>query len=702
MKSAELLNEFVAPHYAWIEQNFAPLWSRLDFPGREEYSDAFQACSTDLVKASQSTGRFLFLTFRPIFQLLFIVLRSLFKVLLEKGWISLQKGAMQAKAGIIWFYIFQRSLTKKEVVGEIGIVSFCIAGYYLRKWLKRQTYWARAMRWVANKKKIMKKSYTNAVHRLAKVSIALAMTLPHLTFFGVTIGFKLLLPSVIRWLACDTYTTTALSVWYPFISTLAWIHHRHHSDDGCDCTSTSSTTNVRKLAKAYDKSSGKAKSTAIAKSGSKTRLDKKAPQAAQPKSEEATTNFWLRYWGTYATVQAFSRFCHMVPVFGRFVAKHPFFVSFASELKFFFFVWVFAMEALLRGTTEDAFLAKALPLRLTTRHLNPVVLDIVSIVSEAISKEKWKSVVHGKAQRVLDVFVMVRFISEKNRDWLLHVLEESRVVLIPSVTLFMPSFVTQFGVAYVQYLIPAAKSASSQKESDQLLYLQYWALHCMFFGVLTWLSALLWWIPFSTHVVFIAWCNLSFPKTIKYYYSVLEMELVAFGIVSGDAAVAVHETKTVQLLSAIAKRLPSATDDKGSPSDDASKKGAAPLENSKRKSRITSEKVSQQREVAADDDNQSETSVPKEVSEARKLSTSAEGDGAEQPLVSTNENDENGAHSNSNAIPLGEKSIQIREDLSLSSSSSSSNIIETEGAGKRVAKPMTERRSRRTRSQTTH
>jgi hypothetical protein len=161
MKSAGRLSEFCAPHYSWIEQqivpNLAEVWSRLDVPVWEEYSDAFQTCSTDLVNASHSTGKFLFLTFRPLFQLLFIIFRSLFKVLLEQGWTSLQKGALQAKAGIVWFYLFQRDLSRKEVLGEIGIVSCCVAGYYLRKWLKRQTYWARATRWVVNKKKHLMK-----------------------------------------------------------------------------------------------------------------------------------------------------------------------------------------------------------------------------------------------------------------------------------------------------------------------------------------------------------------------------------------------------------------------------------------------------------------------------------------------------------------------------------------------------------------
>jgi hypothetical protein len=88
-----------------------------------------------------------------LLQLLGKILHVLFQHLLEHGWISLQKGAMQAKAGIVWFYVFQQSLSRKEVLGEVGLVILCILGYYLRKWFQRQTYVARANRWYQQRKR---------------------------------------------------------------------------------------------------------------------------------------------------------------------------------------------------------------------------------------------------------------------------------------------------------------------------------------------------------------------------------------------------------------------------------------------------------------------------------------------------------------------------------------------------------------------
>eukprot|EP00526_Cylindrotheca_closterium_P004904 CAMPEP_0113609830 /NCGR_PEP_ID=MMETSP0017_2-20120614/4701_1 /TAXON_ID=2856 /ORGANISM="Cylindrotheca closterium" /LENGTH=615 /DNA_ID=CAMNT_0000518675 /DNA_START=111 /DNA_END=1958 /DNA_ORIENTATION=- /assembly_acc=CAM_ASM_000147 len=554
--------EIIAPYFAWVnKENFpyvAQVYGQLDIPFWDDYSEAFHQSSADLIQACQSSFKFLDLTLRPFLQLLFIILSGLFELLLKKGLISLQKGSEQAKAGIIWFYKFQRSLTKEQVLGEIGIVGCLFAIYFLRKWLKRQTYWTRGMKWVSNQKRKVKKSYTNAVKHLSEVSLVLAMTVPHLFFLGIVVASKILLPRrILEWVVHETYMTTAMCLWYPFVSTLVLIHSRRQEGKSPD-------ENQTLVAKAGEKSAGKAtknKTSAELKisTSNKSRLEKKTSKGSSRQSD-TSASFWLQYWITYSIIQAFGQVCHMVPVFGRFVAKHPFFQSLSAEFNLFFFVWVFTMEALMGGNTEDAFLAQASPLKLTTRYLNPVILDLDTVVSQAISAEKWKKLVFSKAQRILDVFVMVRFLSEERKDWLLHILEESRVLLIPSITLMMPSFATQFGVAYVQYIVPSAKSARARGANSQFLFLQYWVLHCMFFGLLTWLAPVLWWIPFSTHVMFIAWCNLSFPKTIDKYYAVLEMELVTFGVLSGTSGIAVNDTRTAQLLNAISKRLPSSQD----------------------------------------------------------------------------------------------------------------------------------------------
>jgi hypothetical protein len=167
----------------------------------------------------------------------------------------------------------------------------------------------------------------------------------------------------------------------------------------------------------------------------------------------------------------------------------------------------------------------------------------------------------------MDVLVMVRFLSEPWKEWWLHVLEESRVLVLPSISLLMPGFMTQLGVTYVQFVLPTAKSletteSTNNNDASTMLYLQYWVLHCVVSGLLTWFASILWWIPFSTHMIYLLWCHLSFGKTIGKWYDILEMELIAFGLLEGDSQVEVHQTLSVRLITSIVQRLPSAADEK--------------------------------------------------------------------------------------------------------------------------------------------
>lgn len=245
--------------------------------------------------------------------------------------------------------------------------------------------------------------------------------------------------------------------------------------------------------------------------------------------------------------------------------RHPLLLLLTAELKLLFFVWLFGMEMLL-PSSKDTFLANALPLRLVHRFITPILLRFVAIVSDAVPEKRWHDWVVSKSEGLLQMFVLVRFISVERKDWILHALTEARSLVIPSISLFMPGFVTQFGVVYVQYLVPSAKSAQARGDGNKVLYLQYWIMHCILAGILTWPAVLsvLWWIPFSTHLIFLLWCYLVLPKTIQIYYNILEYDLAAFGMlkVSGGPA-SINDTKTAKLLNALASRLPSASNDDG-------------------------------------------------------------------------------------------------------------------------------------------
>ena len=165
------MEDWIVPQYQYFQSEIAPrlgqaipqlgdVYERMDVPAWEMYSVALKQCGSDVAVATQSTFNVAYMTMKPfailiwiIGEFLFHVLHILSKLLLSQGLVSLQKGLMQAKAGIIWLYLFQRSLSKEEVLGEIAIGAILVALYYFRKWLKRQTYYERATRWYRQKKR---------------------------------------------------------------------------------------------------------------------------------------------------------------------------------------------------------------------------------------------------------------------------------------------------------------------------------------------------------------------------------------------------------------------------------------------------------------------------------------------------------------------------------------------------------------------
>jgi hypothetical protein len=258
-------------------------------------------------------------------------------------------------------------------------------------------------------------------------------------------------------------------------------------------------------------------------------------------------------------VQAFGRFCAMIPIFGRVVTRYHFFDLLAGEMTCLFFVWFFGMEYMLSNTSKDSFMAHAMPRKLVKRFVTPLLLLLHEKISELVTHELWDKFVVAHARNVLGGLVYVKILSEKYRVWLLHVLEEARAVVVPAITLFMPGFITSFGVAYVQYIVPCAKSVQAKGDANKLVYLQYWVLNCALTGLLNWFSSILWWIPFSNHLIFILWSYFALPHTIRSYYNVLEFELIAFGLLKGRRdSVDVNQTKTAKLLRALVNRLPSA------------------------------------------------------------------------------------------------------------------------------------------------
>jgi hypothetical protein len=125
----------------------------LELPAWELYKKAWATCANDAIAAASSSYRLGYLTLKPVAILCWIMLGKFWKFVLEHGGNSLQTGAIHLKSACFHFYRFQISLNGTQLLGEACLVLMCVGLYYLRKWLQRQMYWAKLVKWYRAKKR---------------------------------------------------------------------------------------------------------------------------------------------------------------------------------------------------------------------------------------------------------------------------------------------------------------------------------------------------------------------------------------------------------------------------------------------------------------------------------------------------------------------------------------------------------------------
>ena len=350
-------------------------------------------------------------------------------------------------------------------------------------------------------------------------------TVPHAAFWTGSLLLKVFFPATLEWLAYDSIATLLLSVWYPLCATIALIHREE--------------TQQRRNG-----------SNANTKIIDTMQLERK---------------FWIEYWSVgFAGVQCLHQFVSNIPSLqqmGRY--EYPQVPIFLMEIKLLFFVWTFAMEPILNRyqrflgiSQKQERWKKFLPLPMLTQTIGPRLMRIQMAISERISRDTWQRLIHNKAQRVLELMVVMQFLHEDTMTYLLKLLEEGRSLLLLSVFAVLPASIGQIGLLYAQFVFPSARSLAFRGQAMEVLSLKYWVLNSM----LTLFLSATWWIwwfmPFSRQIVLGVRCFATFPSTIVHHYANVEMELITFGILKGEPKLAVKETRTVQALRAVVKRLP--------------------------------------------------------------------------------------------------------------------------------------------------
>jgi hypothetical protein len=286
------------------------------------------------------------------------------------------------------------------------------------------------------------------------------------------------------------------------------------------------------------------------------------------KNMEDELQYWLRFWMVRSAVE-------VVKLLLRSFTPSWIAIIF-QNLSFFFYIWIYLLPFLVPQTIGGQQLPEARPLQVLVSYLSPAVHNVHDKVTSVVSAEFWQNHVVGYASKLMDLAVLMRLLSRPSADWGLHVVEEMRPLILPGVTLFMPGFITQYGVLYVQYVLSVAKSSESPTSER---WLKYWVLNAIVTSALHNFSGILWWIPFSSHATFLLWAYLSLPNSIDKWYGYLHQDLGHYGMLPGSEMTDDwSKTLVGRLLTGILMVVPKAQD-AGNNGDDGSGQPATDTNN---------------------------------------------------------------------------------------------------------------------------
>eukprot|EP00521_Asterionellopsis_glacialis_P008975 CAMPEP_0195286524 /NCGR_PEP_ID=MMETSP0707-20130614/3952_1 /TAXON_ID=33640 /ORGANISM="Asterionellopsis glacialis, Strain CCMP134" /LENGTH=683 /DNA_ID=CAMNT_0040346175 /DNA_START=124 /DNA_END=2175 /DNA_ORIENTATION=+ len=577
----------------------------LQLPSTSAYMDAFQEAFHDGIQAYRSFSTLGKMTWKPVGLLLLLfakglwmILKFLGKHLFRGAFVSLQKGWSQLLFATNEFWKWQLSLSRSALIMEFSFIVMCMACYALRRYIQQQKYVERCRRWYTIRKRNAIQQYKKVVTRIARTSLFLAMLLPHVLFGGLVVTIKLVLPRFVTWVACETYGTSILSFWYPLIMTISILHpyrgrQQQLKENKKVVLATPAKSGTRtgmypkttpRTTTATTKSRRAASSPMVQRwiqaamtPASMRRLRSRRRMGGDDHDDQAEelqeATFWLKYWIVYAVVLAICRIIYLTPVVGSVIGTQKA-ASILEELQFVFYIWLLALPMTTNDDRTHDFENR--PLELLFGKLEKVIDTLYTKISTAIPDTFWQSYVVSNLKNILGLFVFGKFISETTKDKLIHYFEEGQSLVPPAITLFMPGF-TQYGVMYVQTIVPAYKSCqpqtkitSSQTKINQTMKsLQYWVLQALWSSVLIWWSSLLWWIPFSSHFIFLSWCHLQIPRSTESWYKILEDELMAFGLLPRWSSAGDHQnfeldmenTTSLKVWRALVNRLPSAVEE---------------------------------------------------------------------------------------------------------------------------------------------
>lgn len=567
--------KLIAPQLDVLLRHAREFIDRLDVPPGDEYVAAAAAAYRDLRSACASSWRLAYISFRPLVILLGIlghflsvVLRVIARHSVAHGWIAAREGYHQLRTAAIWFVGFQRELPASAKYAELGALAVAAVLWLLRRHVRKHRYAERAADWYGGKKRRALRKYNDFVDRVAKTSSFLAMILPHCLYAAMVVGMKVMLPSGLKYLATRTYLCAVLSFWHPLYLTFSALGRLSpHLRDYRESKESDEKEN---------EASGKDKFKAMTPSKLKVQRQRETEMVGL----RAAVVDLLKYWVVYAILLAMVRTGKLLPFVGhvlnataddkptsrpRFFAKKSAGLyaklrlpqRLVEEMTLVFFVWLRLMpsppavgeEGKAKIASRSRDIDKQMPVDILYGKLSPMVLSAMNSSAFLTKKAMGKpggdeftllSMVIQKLKSVLDLFVLVRLISKRTREWIITTIVESSALLPAASTLLMPGYFTGYGVIYVSLVVPAGYSISScdavrqsgprleavmPKIYDSSRYLQFWIVHAVLSSLLASFAPLLAWMPLSTHATWLLWAYIQRESTTRGIFGWFENEL---------------------------------------------------------------------------------------------------------------------------------------------------------------------------------
>ena len=423
------------------------------------------------------------------------------------------------------------------------------------------------------------------------------MAIPHAAYLGIVVAIRLSFPAWVSKICRDRMAPNLLKWYYPLVATIAVLHHARSVEhvDSVNASDDVSASRTRET-KPKSKLKGESSPTKDYKKPNKTSRRRRSslgdllhrkvkPQDPSDGLEytkeqvQEDVNYWLHFWILNSALHAAYTLACRVAFVASLVRSDTFF-SVCCQVEFLFYIWIFVMPEMLMILFPSAGIEERhewSPMKqwCYTCACNPVLalpslvrsttIPIFESVSQAVPAAEWKQYVVDNFQYLLNAAVMLRVLSEQRSRTLLGCMLDFRMLVVPAVTLFTPGFITQYGVWYVQYIVPQAHSLRGlhrqHRHEQRIIYLKFWVLHGFVAGLLDRLNIFLWWFPFFSHFNFVIWCVLVLPCVINTVYNEFDKELQAFGLLpSMEQGLTVEETHTHRALSLILSSLPSADD----------------------------------------------------------------------------------------------------------------------------------------------